>query len=171
MLTATSALAGTLTALPDGSIAGSPGSTIGWGYSLSNSDPNFWYLPTSISLPSFSIGTPTVLFDYPAVGPMDTVTETYNGTLGLLQLTINANAAIGSSNSGPVVLYGEYWTGDPYTDPTAAFDADAPDLTASITGTVSAVATTPEPSLTWAAAGLLSALLVMHRRRSRSRSA
>jgi hypothetical protein len=159
MLAAAAALADpVLTALP-GTIDGNPGSTIGWGYSIFN-DTTDWYLPTSISTPSFADGTPVVLFDYPAVAPGATVTEDYNGSQGLLELTLSAAAPVGAQDIGDVVLSGDYFDSDPFTNPQATDLGSAPNAIAPINATVVAATTVPEPSLLWVLIGLCFGLLM-----------
>jgi hypothetical protein len=86
----------TFSLLPgDGNLSGAPSSLIGWGYSITNNSTADWFLATGLNSDSFSNGTPTSLFDFPEVGPGQTVTEAfdavnsiaylnYSGTLPLL---------------------------------------------------------------------------------------
>ena len=151
--------------LPGISISGTPGSTIGWGYSLSNDSSTDWYVPLTFSAPAFADGTPFVLFDYPAVAPLDTVTETYNpGTKGLLELAIFPGASIGAQDTGTAILSGNYYSDNPFTNPNAVIVAAAPDTTASISATVTSPSTVPEPATVWLAIGFLCGCVSIRRR-------
>ena len=139
-----------LTPLPSSSITGAPGTTIGWGYSLYNDNTSDWYVPDSISTPSFTIGIPNVLFDYPSVAPLTTVSQSYvTGLQGLLELAISSSANIGAVDLGTIYLYGSFWDSDPYTNSSATIVASAPTVSANVTSTVTAPATTPEPASIW----------------------
>ena len=165
VLAAARAFAGpVLTALPNSSIEGSPGSSIGWGYSIFNDSPTLWYLPSVFSAPVFGIGTPVSLFDYPAVAPLATVTQAYTGALGLLRVDIFPGAAAGQSDSGSIILSGAYWNGDPFQGGAGIVGA-APDAVASI---AAGVTTVPEPST--ALPGLAALLLAAGRKFLKSRS-
>ena len=163
VLAAASAFAGpVLTALPSSSIEGTPGSSIGWGYSIFNDNATLWYLPSGFSAPSYSIGTPVILFDYPAIAPLATVTQVYTGTLGLLRLDISSSATAGQSNSGSIILPGNYWNGDPFQGGASIVSA-APDAVASVTARVASAGTVvPEPST--ALLGLAALILAFGRK-------
>src|ERR1035437_6525673 len=90
------------TLLPaDGNVFGSPGSTVGWGYSLANNDPTNWFLTILLNSDSFANGTPSLLFDFPIVAPGATVSVPYDpGTAGLYELTWDIGAPVGFVNSG-----------------------------------------------------------------------
>jgi hypothetical protein len=152
-----------LTASPTGSLSGPPGSSLGWGYSIFNDSATLWFLPTSISTPAFGEGTPIVLFDYPAVGPSDIVTQAYTGFLGLLKLGLDSNATVGLVESGDVIVTGEYWSGNPFTDPTAHVVSAAPDAETVITATVTPASAVPEPSTAFVGLGLI-AVAVLRKR-------
>jgi hypothetical protein len=130
----------------DGSVSGTPGSLVGWGYSITNTDPSDWFLSTDLNSDSFSNGTPTLLFDFPEVAPGATVTEAFDpaNSIGLFELQWDPSAPIGTVNSGNFVLSGELWDGDPFNGGT--FIADALDSSAAYTATVTGSASTPEPA-------------------------
>jgi len=130
---------------PDGNVSGSPGSLVGWGYSITNTDPSDWFLSTDLNSDSFSNGTPTLLFDFPEVAPGATVTEAFDpvNSIGLFELQWDPSAPIGTVNSGNFVLSGELWDGDPFNGGT--FIADALDTSAAYTATVTGSESTPEP--------------------------
>ncbi len=159
VLAASAAVAGpldpVLDLLPAGNITGAPGSTIGWGYEIINNSTS-WYLPVSVSAPVFVDGVPTLIFDYPSVGPGATVIQPYTGTLGFLQLALFSSATVGHIDQGTVILSGEYFSGDPYTDPNATDLGAAPDARTALSATVVPGTTQiPEPSYRWIlAAGL-----------------
>jgi hypothetical protein len=148
----------------DGNVSGPPGSLVGWGYSLEDTDPSNWFVATDLNSDSFSNGTPTLLFDFPILAPGDTVTEAFdpvNG-IGLFELQWDASAPAGFVNSGNFTLSGEWWDGDPLNG--GNFIADAPDIalpySATVTSPSSAV---PEPSsfvlLAWAV-GMMTAFRI-----------
>lgn len=143
----------TLMPLPGTTIDGVPGSTIGWGYEIINTTAD-WYVPESLSLPSIlsTDGTLTTLFDYPAVGPGDTVSESYNGVQGLLALTLSGSLSPGVTVTlNNVLLGGEFFAENPFTDPSATDLGAAPNVTAPpiVVNVVSSVTTIPEPSMMW----------------------
>jgi hypothetical protein len=129
----------------DGNVSGAPGSLVGWGYSITNTDPSDWFLSTDLNSDSFSNGTPTLLFDFPEVAPGATVTEAFDpmNSIGLFELQWDPSAPIGTVNSGNFVLSGELWDGDPFNGGT--FIADALDTSATYTATVTGSGGSPEP--------------------------
>jgi hypothetical protein len=138
----------TFSLLPsDGNVSGSPGSVVGWGYSLTNDSTTDWFLATNLNSDSFSDGTPTLLFDFPDVAPGTTVTEPFDAVngIGIFELQWDTFAPVGFVNSGDFTLSGQWYDGDPFNGGT--FIADATDTalayTATVTGTTSPV---PEPS-------------------------
>src|SRR5579864_6227037 len=92
----------------DGNVSGPPGSLVGWGYSLMNTDSLNWFLSTNLNSDSFANGTPTSLFDFPTVAPGATVTEAFDpvNSIGLFELQWDAGAPPGFVNSGNFVLSG-----------------------------------------------------------------
>ena len=59
----------TFSMLPgDGNISGTSGSTIGWGYTITNLSTN-WLLTTNLSADLFLNGTANALFDFPILAP------------------------------------------------------------------------------------------------------
>ena len=138
------------TLLPSGgNVSGPPGSLVGWGYSLTNTDPSNWFVTDNLNSDSFSNGTPTLLFDFPILAPGDTVTETFDSvnSIGLLELQWDVSAPSGFVNSGNFTLSGEWWDGDPLNG--GGFIATAPDIALPYSATVvqgSPTPTVPEPS-------------------------
>src|SRR5215471_6058332 len=94
-------------------IAGPAGSTVGWGYSITNPDASQWLVLSSVSADPFVQAMPLSIFDFPIVAPGITVSQPYNGASGLYQLTWNPGAAPGTTNSGTFVLSAEWWDGNP----------------------------------------------------------
>lgn len=130
----------------NGDISGGPGSTIGWGYVITNQSSGDWLVTTGLSPDSFLHGTPAMLFTFPIIGPGQNATEAFNPTAGagLYQLHWDSNAPNGFVNSGDFILAAQWWTGDPTTGGT--FIADAPDTSAPYSAAVGPFATVPEPS-------------------------
>jgi hypothetical protein len=138
------------TLLPsDGNVFGVPGSLVGWGYTLTNTDPSAWFMSTDLNSDSFSNGTPSLLFDFPILAPGGTVTEAFDSVngIGLFQLQWDLSAPVGFVNSGNFVLSGGWWDGDPLNG--GNFIADAPDIAVPYSATVEqGSSAVPEP-LNW----------------------
>lgn len=128
-----------------GNLSGTPGSTIGWGYSIANQSRTDWLLATNLSADSFAYGTPTLLFDFPEVAPGATVMQLFDpvDSTGLYQIALNAGASNGSVDSGNFILSAQWFNGDPFNGGT--FIADAVDARASYSVTVRSTSAVPEP--------------------------
>jgi hypothetical protein len=113
---------------PDGNVSGAPGSLVGWGYAVTNTDLSNWFMSTSLNSDSFSNGTPTLLFDFPILAPGGTVTEAFDSvnSIGLFELQWDVSAPVGFVNIGNFTLSGEWWDGDPLNG--GNFIAAAPDI-------------------------------------------
>ncbi len=122
-----------------GDISGPAGSTIGWGYTITNLDTTNWLVLGGLSADAFLNGTPNSLFDYPIVAPSSTVTVTYDGVNGLYELTWDLGAPDGFVNSGTFIASADWYDGDPFGG--GNFVAAAPDRSALYSATV-----VPEPS-------------------------
>jgi hypothetical protein len=151
MLSSTRAFADAYTFGTDpssGDIQGPAGSTIGWGYSITNDSTTDWLVTTNLAADVFLDATPDASpFDFPIIAPLTTVTLPYDALTdtGLFALTWSATAPAGFTNSGLFTLSAEWWTGDPLSG--GAFIDDAANETAAYLATVSpAASTTPEPS-------------------------
>jgi hypothetical protein len=150
-----------LTLTPSGAVSGPPGSTVGWGFSITNNDTLFLVAINSFFCqtatvppedPAFTgctqtLGTYTDLIGSNAtvVAPGDTANESFDGVNGFGEYTINDPAS--GVDSGSLVLWFNFWTANPFTDSTATTDgvtnevfSDAASVT--VTAVTSAV---PEP--------------------------
>jgi hypothetical protein len=156
----------TFSLLPaDGSINGPAGSTIGWGYSITNNDPVFYLVPTAVNSSSFDNGTPFALFDFPVVAPGATVSENFSPDVsGFYQFTWDASAPNGFTNVGVFQLSAAFYSGDPFGNGQYLFAAD--DSFAPYSATVTNVGSVPEAS-TWAMmlVGFAGLGFVVYRRR------
>jgi hypothetical protein len=80
---------------PSGSISGPAGSTVGWGYSVTNNSLDQWLVFNNIGTDAvFSNGTPNSgVFDFPVVAPNTTITTDYDGTNGLYEFSWDSDRA------------------------------------------------------------------------------
>jgi hypothetical protein len=149
-----------------GTFQGAPGSTVGWGYSIENESTSFWLVTTAMNSGLFQNGSPTLLFDFPAVAPGATVTVPFNelGATGLEELTWDTSAPAGFSNTGTFTLSAQWWDGDPLG--IGSFRFAASDSAIPYTATVVA-AGVPEPATITPIALPLIALGLIGTRRSR----
>ncbi len=125
-----------LTPGPD--IVGPPGSTISWGYSITNEDPDFWLVPLSLDADLFQHGTPNAIFDYPILGPGQTVTGP------LYELAWDPAAPLGFVNSGRFTITSDYYSDDPFNGGFSLFLESQRD--ANYTATVGDAPIIPEPA-------------------------
>jgi hypothetical protein len=140
----------TFSLLPSsGNLQGAPGSTAGFGYSIQNQSSSFWLVTTALNSDSFQNASPHVIFDFPSLAPGGTATEPYDSAThtGLFEVTWNASAPIGSTDSGNFVLSAEWWNGDPLGN--GSFVSTAPDSIQPYS-----VTAVPEPA-TFGLAGLV----------------
>ena len=128
----------------DGNIAGLPGSTVGWGYSIENQSSSLWLITTGLDGGTFQHGTPSSIFDFPDVGPGQMVTVPFNATTstGLYQLIWDATAPAGFVNKGTFLLEAEWWDASPQNGGKTVMSApnDTQFYTATVTSPV------PEPA-------------------------
>ena len=158
-----------LTLIPaGGGVSGSPGATVGWGYTLANDSATDWFVPSSLNSGAFLYATPALLFDFPTLAPGSGVSVAFdvaNG-FGLFQLTIDGAAPSGFVNAGLFAVGGEWWTGDPLMGGT--FIGAAQDLQAPYSASVSDV---PEPmSANLVALGMLAVWYCAPRSMGKGRS-
>jgi hypothetical protein len=151
-----------------GDIAGEAGTTIGWGYSITNPSATDWLMLSDLGSDVFFNATVETLFLFPILAPGQTGTLAFSaGTDGLLQLTWNALAPVAFTNGGQFVFKAEFWDEDPLG--TGSFLSSADDQFASYSATVSAPATVPEPAtLLLIVTGLGATGLLERRRRRRT---
>jgi len=144
----------TLATLPGTAISGPAGSTVGWGYQITNGTAN-WVETLNLTADIFTSGTPNSLFDFPVIPPDNSVTELFSqvvtGTCsapdcGLFEFTWNAGVPAGTTNTGTFTITSEFFGTDPLTDPNAVDLGPAPDMTALYSVGVSSGTATPEPS-------------------------
>ncbi len=136
----------TFTVLPP-DISGTPGETIGWGYSITNNSATDYLDISYVDSSVFTIGsadsTPFVLsFVTIAPGVMETQAYDPVNLLGLFEVAIDPNATVGAVDSGFFGLYGAFC--DP-SDPMCAENGDSPStlLTTGATGAYSATVGPP----------------------------
>jgi len=155
----------------DGNVSGAPGSLVGWGYSLTNTDPSNWFMSTDLNSDSFSNGTPMLLFDFPILAPGDSVTEAFDpvNSIGLFELRWDPSVPAGFVNSGDFTLSGEWSDGDPLDG--GNYIADAPDIALPYSATVlRGGPSVPEPSTGWLCLSVLVAVVgsrLVRKRRAR----
>ena len=153
-----------------GAVAGPPGSTVGWGYWITNQDPTNWLVTTGVSPGSFQHGAvDTSIFDFPVLGPGQSRIQPYDPTnlLGLFQFTWDPSAPVGFVNSGNVVVSAEFWDGDPFGGGSLLATATDASAAYSVTAIAAGPSTVPEPSTVLLLASGLAAIAVMRRRAAR----
>jgi PEP-CTERM motif len=142
-----------LTLLPiSGDVSGPPGSTVGWGYTITNNTA-LWIQAMAVSADAFLNGTPNLIFDFPAIAPGSFVTLDFSLVMtgscalppcGLYELTWDTTAPIGFVNSGTFIVSSDFYSCDPNMP--GCFDLGAaPDASATYSATVTGTGT-PEPS-------------------------
>ena len=101
--------------LPGSSLAAGPGQTAGWGYTLANNSPDQWLVPTALNSDPFLFGTPMLLFDFPVLAPVSSVSVGFDGVelTGLYQVSLASDAPIGFVEQGLFRLSAQWWSGDP----------------------------------------------------------
>jgi hypothetical protein len=95
------------TLLPtSGNVAGPPGSTVGWGYTLNNESAHDWLVTSDLEAGAFLNGSPNSLFDFPDLGPGQSETVQFDSVtgVGLCELTWDVSAPIGFTNTGTFEL-------------------------------------------------------------------
>lgn len=149
-------------------ISGQPGQTVGWSYQLVNTDPSYWFVPTQLSVSSFSLGSPDAsYFDFPILAPGATADAVFDEVLhtGLYGVQIYPFALPGQTDTGVFTLTGEWWAGNPLTGGLFLQVADA--VQVPLTLAVVGVTALPLPdSLALLALGLV-LLLSSQRRRQK----
>jgi hypothetical protein len=150
----------------DGIVTGPPGSTVGWGYSLTNQSASDWLVTTALNSDLFLFGTPALLFDFPDLAPGSTVFLPFDEALGtgLYQLTWDLSTPDDFANFGRFTLSAQWWNGDPLNG--GIFVKDAPDSVQAYFAVVSETATVPEPSTIGLCVVGLAVLLMGRRQRA-----
>ena len=129
-----------------GEISGTAGELVGWGYKITNEDADHWFLPTTLSASSFTLGTPDAsFFDFPVLAPSGTISKTFLAASGegLYGIEINASALSGQSESGKFTLLGEWWSNDPLGGGTFLQDAAASEVSFNLRVTSGGIVPTP----------------------------
>ena len=161
-----------LTLIPlSGDISGPAGSTVGWGYTLTNNTA-LWIQATAVSSDAFQNGTPNLVFDFPSVAPGSFVTLDFSlvanlfcaaPPCGLYSLTWDATAPVGFVNAGMFIVSSDFYDGDPNNGGNDL--GPAPDASAAYSATVTGSGV-PEPSsLILMASGLAGLSVRLGRRR------
>jgi hypothetical protein len=133
----------TFTLLPVGGlISGGPGSIVGWGYQIENLDSANWLVTTGLTVDSFEHASPTLLFDFPIVAPLQTVTVAFDGINGLYELLLDSS--VGFTQTGQFTLSAQWYDGDPFSG--GNYVADADDTSADYSVTIAETSAVPEPS-------------------------
>jgi len=173
---------------PGGVISGSPGDTVGWGFTLTTGD--YWVSIDSVSIENETSPLGGVSGGFTSYmdllgGSSDFVTppdETWTlpfspgspGT-GVGQYVIDPGTPPGASDSGDFVIYYDEFSADPnscgscYVDTLQLFDAngDAPTFTINVSNSTSAV---PEPSPAPLLIAGMTLVLIASSRANRQRS-
>ncbi len=151
-----------------GNVSGVAGSTVGWGYTITNSSLTDWLVIDGVNAGVFQHGKPDAsIFDLPILGPGQTRMVSYDPVnfLGLYQLTWDVTAPEGFVNSGTFTVAAEWWNGDPSVLG-SSFLALAVDQSARYSATVSPAASpVPEPSTLVLLLGGLAAVGLRSRRK------
>ncbi len=160
----------TFTLEPDpGDVSGPAGSTVGWGYSITNDSSTDYLTLTGVDSDLFlaTDGTPDAsIFDFPVLAPLQTITEDYDpiAFVGLFQFTWNSGLPVGTTETGNFTVYAQFCDSADLSN-----CGDTVSESAAYTATVSpsgAVAT-PEPSTILLLSTALFALGIYSRRSAR----
>ena len=156
---------------PEGAITGFAGDTIGWGYTIVN-DTDTWLEISGLDAGSFEHGTADAsVFDFPILAPHTARVVSFGAVTGLFQLTWDADAPAGFTNSGVFVLSGNSWDGDPFDGGNFLEPALSQSAEYSATVLQRPAAAVPEPTTALLAAAGIAIAAMRARRRPRTRSA
>ena len=165
----------TLATLPGTAIFGPAGSTVGWGYQITNGTAN-WVETLNLTADIFTSGMPLSIFDFPAIAPNSSLSVSFSQVVtgacpapdcGIFEFTWNAGVAAGTTNSGTFTITSEFFGTNPITDPNAVDLGPAPEMTALYSVSVSGGTGVPEPSTFLPLLSGFGALLVMRKSRWR----
>jgi hypothetical protein len=140
-------------------ITSAPGSTVGWGYSITNNTSDYLFA-SALNAGATQAGIfDFVVFDFPLIAPGATVAQAYDPNLftGLAQFTWDANAAPGTTNTGFFAIGFDFFDPNTNLDLGPAFDAQAP-------YSVSVATPVPEPASLALLVSGFGALLLFRRR-------
>jgi hypothetical protein len=102
------------TLLPGARVEGPAGSTVGWGYQVSNDSDTEWLLIDDLTADGFQHASPSVLFDFPVLAPGQIATLAWQpGLAGLFEITWTPGAPIGFVNTGVFTLSASRYDADP----------------------------------------------------------
>ncbi|MBA5605153.1 hypothetical protein H3H36_07235 [Duganella sp. FT3S] len=128
----------------NGAQSGLAGTSVGWGYSITNRS-NEYLVTTAINSDPFTHGSPLSLFDFPVIAPNSTVTETFiTDDSGLFQLTWDADAPGDFVNAGLFELSASFFDNDPNAG--GNFLVAAEDTFAPYSATVTVASSPPTPA-------------------------
>ncbi len=156
----------------DGAISGLAGSTVGWGFNLSN-DENYLVVTSAAFEPATALGTFTdfiSVVDLFVVGPAPNASpvwaQSFDATTqtGIGSFTINAGAAPGNVASGQIVLTYDLFTRSPLD---ALFNPDTDTLSNGnlLTANASVATVVPLPAAVWLFGSALVGMVGFARRR------
>jgi hypothetical protein len=148
----TSASIVTFTPLPS-DITATSGSTVGWGYSISNQTA-YWVVSFGLANSGIVNGSITDIFDYPVVDPGQTVAQNYafnppggfGNSVGLFEYSVPTEAPAGFVESGTFTFTYQLFTANPDLNPMALSVGNTVDQSAPFSATISSpISTVPEP--------------------------
>ena len=148
-----------------GALTGAPGATVGFGYTLTNTDSTLWALTTNLAAGTFQFATETDLFDFPEVAPGQTIFVPWNhiAGAGLYEVAIDPASPVPFVNSGAFVLSFDWYTGDPFGG--GVLSSSGTDQLAGYQVTAAATSSAPEVNTLSAALSSLLVLLFVRRRK------
>jgi hypothetical protein len=94
-------------------VSGIAGSTVGWGYSITNDSASNYLELTGIDSSLFlaANGTPDAsIFDFPVLAPLQTITKEYDSinSVGLFRFTWNPGLPVGTTETGNFTVYAHF---------------------------------------------------------------
>jgi hypothetical protein len=102
---------------PTGSLTAGPGELVGWGYTVTNEDPDHWLELIALDADPFAFaapGLPASVFDFPILAPAASrATPWVPGMAGLYEFAFVPDVPAGFTNSGLFHVSVLWWDGDP----------------------------------------------------------